>query len=100
MATSQEKPILVTAEQQAMDPETVAAAVQRATRFDGIALGLGALSFIALVSFIITGISPFIAAAALFLLLFPFREYRAARTIMFTAGIVLGFWLFVTLASS
>ena len=44
------------------------------------------------------GIWPFIVAAALFLLLFPFREYRAARTMMFTAGILFGFWLCITLS--
>lgn len=81
------------------DPETVAALIKHATRFDGIAVALGGLALIALVAFIITNTWPFIAAAALFLLLFPFREYRAARTMMFTAGILMGLWLFVTLAS-
>ena len=96
MTKSQEHFIL-TAEQS--DPEIVAALVKHSTRFDGIAIGLGALALIALAASIITGSWPFIAAAALFLLLFPFREYRAARTIMFTAEILMGFWLFVTLAS-
>ncbi len=81
------------------DPETVAALIKHGSRFDGIAVGLGGLALIALVAFIITNTWPFIAAAALFLLLFPFREYRAARTMMFTAGILMGLWLFVTLAS-
>lgn len=97
MAKSQENSIILTADQS--DPETVAALVRHSSRFDGIAIGLGALAFVALVAFIITGIWPFIVATALFLLLFPFREYRAARTMMFTAGILMGFWLFITLAS-
>ena len=96
MAKSQEN-IILTTEQN--DPEAVAAHVKNASRFDGIAIALGGLALIALVTFIITGNGPFIAASALFLLLFPFKQYRAARTIMFTAGILLGFWLFVTLAN-
>jgi predicted PurR-regulated permease PerM len=96
MANPQENKILLTAEQS--DPETVAALLKHSTRFDGIAMGLGAVAFISMVAFIIQGLWPFLIAAPLFLLLFPFREYRAARTIMFTAGILLGFWLFVTLA--
>src|SRR2546421_9621623 len=97
MANTQEKTIVLRAEQS--DPETVAMAIKHAARFDGIAIGLGSLAFIALIAFIIKGISPFLISAALFLVLFPFREYRTSRTIMFAAGIVLGFWLFVTLAS-
>jgi predicted PurR-regulated permease PerM len=51
-----------------------------------------------MVVFILQDWAPFLLAAALFLLLFPFREYRSSRTIMLTAGILLGFWLMVTLA--
>jgi predicted PurR-regulated permease PerM len=96
MATSQEKTIVLKDEQS--DPESVAAEIKRSSRFDSIAIGLGAAAFVAMVVFIIYGGWPFLTAAALFLLLFPFREYRASRTIMFTAGILLGFWLAVTLA--
>jgi predicted PurR-regulated permease PerM len=96
MAKSQEN-IILTTEQN--DPEAVAALIKHASRFDGIAIGLGGLALIALVGFIITNTWPFIATAALFLLLFPFRDYRAARTIMFTAGILMVLWLFITLAS-
>lgn len=96
MAISQEKTIVLTADH--VDPEAAIAQAQRASRFDSIAIGLGGIAFVFLIGFIIKDISPFIIAAALFLLLFPFREYRASRTIMLAAGILLGFWLFVTLA--
>ncbi|MDP4230102.1 MAG: AI-2E family transporter [Bacteroidota bacterium] len=96
MAKTQDN-IILTAEQD--DPESVAEALKRSSRFDGIAIALGGAAFIALVGFIITGNWPFIAGAALFLLLFPYRDYRAARTIMFSAGILMGLWLFITLAS-
>ncbi len=97
MAKSQENTIILTGEQS--DPGTVAAQVKHAGRFDGIPIALGAVALLFLVAFIIRDFSPFIIAAALFLLLFPFREYRAARTIMFAAGILMGFWLFITLAN-
>ena len=97
MANSQEKSFILTTDQP--DPESVVSAIKHATRFDGIVIGLGGIALIVLVAFIIQGLWPFVVAAALFLLLFPFREYRAARTIMFVAGILTGLWLFVTLAS-
>jgi len=97
MAKSQENTIILTGEQS--DPEIVAAQVKHGTRFDGVAIGLGGIALVFLVAFIIRDISPFIIAAALFLILFPFREYRAVRTMIFTAAILMGFWLFVTLAS-
>src|SRR5437764_3046545 len=96
MATTQEKTFVLTAEQS--DPETVAAQVRHASRFDGIAIALGAIALIAMVSAIIREVMPFLSIFALFLLLFPFREYRTARVIMFTAGVLLAFWLIVTLA--
>ncbi|MEI8135021.1 MAG: AI-2E family transporter [bacterium] len=97
MVSSQEKMVVLTDERS--DPATFVAEIKRSTRFDAFAVGLGGIALVVLVAFIIKDYSPFIVAAALFLLLFPFREYRAARTIMFTGGILLGFWLFVTLAS-
>jgi predicted PurR-regulated permease PerM len=96
MASSQEKPIVLMDGNS--DPENLAAGKLRASRFDGIAIVLGSLAFIAMVAFMIEGGWPFVCGAALFLLLFPFREYRAVRTIMFTAGILLGIWLFATLS--
>jgi predicted PurR-regulated permease PerM len=99
MANSQENPIILTPVQGALDPESIAASAQHSNRFDGIVIGLGAIALVAVASFIIIGVSPFIAISVLFLLLFPFRDYRAARTIMFTAGILVGVWLVVTLAS-
>ncbi len=97
MAKSQENTIILTSEQS--DPESVAKQFKNSSRFDGITVGLGGVALITLIAFIIRDISPFIVAAVLFLLLFPFKEYRAARTMMFTAGILLGFWLVITLAS-
>jgi predicted PurR-regulated permease PerM len=97
MAKSQENAIILTAEQR--DPETVAAEIKHSARFDGIVIAVGGIVLIVLIAFILKDISPFLIAAALFLILFPFREYRAARTMMFTAGILLGFWLIITLAS-
>jgi predicted PurR-regulated permease PerM len=97
MAKSQENTIILTSEQS--DPESVATQFKNSSRYDGIAVGLGGVALITLIAFIIRDISPFIVAAVLFLLLFPFKEYRSARTMMFTAGILLGFWLVITLAS-
>lgn len=96
MANSNENTIILTSDQP--DPQFAAASIKHSARFDGIAIGLGAIGLIVLVGFILQGIWPFIIAAGLFLLLFPFREYRAARTIMFTAGILFGFWLCITLS--
>ena len=99
MAISQDNPIIIAPEYGNMDAELSTIIKHKSNRFDGIAIGLGAIGLIAVTSFIITGITPLLVCAALFLLLFPFREYRSARTIMFTAGILVGFWLVITLAS-
>ena len=96
MANSNENTIILTSNQP--DPQFAAASIKHSARFDGIAIGLGAIGLIVLVAFILQGTWPFIVAAGLFLLLFPFREYRAARTIMFTAGILFGFCLCITLS--
>jgi predicted PurR-regulated permease PerM len=96
MALSQENKIVLTTEQN--DPDAVVSLLKHSSRFDGVAIILGAIAFIAMVAFIMQGVWPFLSCFALFLLLFPYREYRSARVIMFTAGILIGFWLFVTLA--
>ncbi len=97
MLNSQENSIILTSDHP--DPQSAISEIKHASRFDGIAIALGGLALVVLVAFIIEGFWPFVIAAALFLLLFPFREYRASRTIMFAAGILTGLWLFITLAS-
>lgn len=68
-------------------------------RFDGFALGLGAIALIAFTAIISREFSPVLLIVVLFSLLIPFREYKASRVMMFTSGALFLFWLIITLAS-
>ena len=68
------------------------------SRYDGTAIALGAVGAVFVLYFIINGILPFLPVAAIFILLFPFRQYKAARAILFTVGSVFIFWLLITLS--
>ncbi|MDP4200636.1 MAG: AI-2E family transporter [Bacteroidota bacterium] len=67
-------------------------------RFDGIALALGGMALIALAFFVQSVLSPFVTVAILFLLMFPFREYRAARRLMVAGGALFAVWFFFSLS--
>ncbi|HET6512074.1 MAG TPA: AI-2E family transporter, partial [Candidatus Kapabacteria bacterium] len=67
-------------------------------RFDAVPLIVGALGLIALTYLLERLISPFVIIIAVYMMLTPFREYRAARTMMWTAGFIFAFWFLVTLS--
>jgi len=69
-----------------------------AHRFDGIALGLGVIAFLALAFEVHSVLNPFIVLFVLYVLLAPFREYRAARKIMLASGVLFAIWFFFTLS--
>ncbi len=79
-------------------PESDPKKVMISSRFDGIVIGLGALGLVAILYLIATGIPPFLIIAVVFLLLYPFKEYSAARVMMFVTGILLCFWLAASLS--
>src|SRR5579883_1159648 len=67
-------------------------------RFDGVALAVGSIALLALAWTVQPILNPFVAAFVLYVILAPFREYRAARKLM-TAGFVLfGLWFVITLS--
>jgi predicted PurR-regulated permease PerM len=68
-------------------------------RYDGVALGLGALGLIAFTYSLGSLINPFVLFLALYLILAPYREYRAARTMMWTGGVLFFLWFFWTTSS-
>ena len=70
----------------------------RLSRFDGIAITTGAIGAVAVLYLICKDVIPFLPVAAIFILLFPFRQYKAARSILFTVGSLFIFWLVVSLS--
>ena len=71
---------------------------RRLSRFDGIAITTGAIGAVAVLYLIFKDVIPFLPVAAIFILLFPFRQYKAARSILFTVGSLFIFWLVVSLS--
>ena len=71
---------------------------QRLSRYDGIAITTGAIGAVAVLYLICKDVIPFLPVAAIFILLFPFRQYKAARSILFTVGSLFIFWLVVSLS--
>ena len=71
---------------------------RRLSRFDGIAITTGAIGAVAVLYLICKDVIPFLPVAAIFILLFPFRQYKAARSILFTVGSLFIFWLVVSLS--
>ncbi|HYM21064.1 MAG TPA: AI-2E family transporter [Candidatus Kapabacteria bacterium] len=80
-------------------PEEEAERAKRSSRFDGIAIGAAAFGLGGILYLIHKDISPFILMVTVALLLFPFREYRAARTILTTTLTLFVLWLAMTLSS-
>jgi predicted PurR-regulated permease PerM len=68
-------------------------------RYDAVALGIGALGLIAFIYSLGSLINPFVLFLALYLILAPYREYRAARSMMWTAGVLFFLWFFWTTSS-
>lgn len=79
-------------------PEQEASLLRLARRFDGVALILGGVALIALTSKLEELLTPFVVIVAFYMLLAPFRDYKAARAMMWTGGFLFGFWFFVTLS--
>lgn len=71
---------------------------RRFSRYDGVAITTGAIGAVAVLYLICKDVIPFLPVAAIFILLFPFRQYKAARSILFTVGSLFIFWLVVSLA--
>src|ERR1035437_9855418 len=67
-------------------------------RFDGVALALGALALMALAFFVRSVLNPFLAVIILFVILIPFREYRAARRLLTVGGVLFTAWFIYTLS--
>ncbi len=65
-------------------------------RFDAVAIVLGAIGLIALTWQLGNLVNPFVIIIALYITLAPYREYHAARTIMWTGGVLFAFWFFWT----
>lgn len=78
------------------DPEKTTFHHQR--RYDGVALALGALALVALAFFVRSVLNPFLAVIVLFVILIPFREYRAAKRLMTVGGLLFAAWFMYTLS--
>jgi len=68
-----------------------------ADRFDGVALAIGGVALALLAYTVHTIINPFVAAIVLYIVLTPFRQYRAARKLLIAGFVLFGIWAAVTL---
>ncbi len=75
-----------------------AAALFPSRRFDWVALVLGGIAFLALAFSVQTILNPFVIALIFYVLLAPFREYRAARKLMLAGFVLFLIWFFFTLS--
>lgn len=98
MLTTSDSPIIHPALGNSFSPEDEALQRKLTARFDIVPLVLGGVGLLALMYLLESIVSPFIVIVALYMLLTPFREYRAARTMMWTAGFLFFFWFLFTLA--
>jgi predicted PurR-regulated permease PerM len=99
MISPSDSPIIHPAHAAAAPPPEVEAEAKRfLQRFDAIPLFVGAIGLIALMYLLEQLVSPFILIIAIYMLLTPFREYRAARTMMWTAAFLFAFWFLVSLS--
>jgi predicted PurR-regulated permease PerM len=71
---------------------------QHTKRYDGINIALGAIALIALIYVVSPLLSPFLLLLVIALLVFPFRSYRSAKSILVTTGIIFALWFFVEVA--
>jgi len=72
--------------------------IRAVKRFDLVALILGAIGLVALTYAIGTLLNPFVLIVGLYIVLTPYREYHAARTMMWAGGLIFFFWFFWTTA--
>lgn len=99
MLPNPNSPIIHPAEAKHLDPpEAQLEARKLLQRFDAVPLVVGALGLVAMMYLLDTLISPFLLIIAMYMVLTPFREYRAARTMMWAAGFLFAFWFLVTLS--
>jgi predicted PurR-regulated permease PerM len=99
MLPNSDSPIIHPAVAKHLDPpEAQQAARKILHRYDAIPLVLGGIGIATLFYLLDTLISPFVIIIAIYLILTPFREYRAARTMMWTAAFLFAFWFLITLS--
>lgn len=67
-------------------------------RFDGVAIAIGGGALAALGWSVHSILNPFIMAIVLYAMLTPFRQYRAARSLMLGGMVLFGLWLLFELA--
>jgi predicted PurR-regulated permease PerM len=95
---SSDSPIIHPANAGRHSPEEELAQRRVAARFDAVPLAIGAIGLLALGYLVEKIVSPFVVIVAIYMVLTPFREYRAARTMMWTSGFLFVLWFLVTLA--
>ena len=96
MLTPNDVPIIQSPTAEAPSEEAQRGRKHQMRRFDSIAIVLGALGLVALAWQLGTLLNPFILIFALYITLAPYREYHAARTIMWTSGVLFSCWFFWT----
>ena len=102
MLTPQESPVILPVSGASLSDEEVAGLSnlrKLARRFDVVALSLGGVALVALAYSFGQLLNPFVLILALYLMLAPYREYRAARTMMWTGGVLFFLWFFWTTSS-
>ena len=67
-------------------------------RYDGIAIVAGIGGLLALAYSVRTVINPFVLLLLTYLILTPFREYRAAKQLLVMSGALFGIWFLYTLS--
>jgi predicted PurR-regulated permease PerM len=71
---------------------------ERERRLDGVILGFGAIAIIALAYYVRTIVNPFVGLVVLYIVLYPVREYRAARRLLWAGVTLFGIWFIYTLS--
>ena len=102
MLTPQESPVILPVSGASLSDEEVAGLSnlrKLARRFDVVALSLGGVALVALAYSFGQLLNPFVLILALYLMLAPYREYRAARTMMWTGGVLFFLWFFWRMAA-
>jgi len=92
------EPIIRTPRDPQVTKEEEVGLLQYARRFDGIALAIGGIALVALTNELESFLTPFVLIVAFYIMLTPFRDYKAAKAMMWTGGFLFGFWFLVTLS--
>jgi predicted PurR-regulated permease PerM len=71
---------------------------ERDHRLDGVILAFGALAIIALAYYVRSIVNPFVGLAVLYIVLYPVREYRAARRLLWAGVTLFAIWFIYTLS--